>query len=127
MATVWLIQQPKGIKRERGGYWEPDLSSAAQFGRIVPLLEADDRPNLLPVPMSLKMRSRLMAEYKQDDFFLWAGGDPAALFIAGGLAHELGYPEIKFLRWERTRERDASGARGGYYIPTTIRYRSLHD
>lgn len=117
--TVWLIQQPKGIKKD-GTYWEPDLSSATKFGKIIPLLEPNDRPSLLPAPTYRKMETGLCA-YSPGDYFLWAGGDPCALFMAGSIAQRLGYPDVQFLRWERSRN-EYGQREGGYYIPVTLRF-----
>lgn len=119
--TVWLIQQPRGLKKDTG-YWEPDLSSATKFGNIVPILDPNERPSLLPVPSFQKIKRALTHGYKEGDFFLWAGGDPCALFMAGAVSRDLGVHEVQFLRWERTRSAETGERVGGFYIPTTVRW-----
>jgi hypothetical protein len=127
--TVWLIQRPPPQPRTAADgskvYWEPDLSSAAQYGPISTIFEADARPALTPGPSIHHIR-KILREYNEGDFFLWAGGDPAALFMVGAIVQEVAPYGTNFLRWERVMA-DGRRTGQGFYIPVRITFREKKD
>lgn len=116
MPTVFIPQQPMPNKKTG---WMPDLSSAAEYGKIVYLFGGGEKVYALPGPSRFKARKLLENFNPEEDYILWPGvGDPAALFatMIGLMQSE---PEsITFLYWDR--KRDSSGGRdgvSGFYVP----------
>lgn len=110
MQTVYIIQDP-GMSR--------DFSSAAQYGKIVFLLDSSDRPSHKARPVLEKLENRLQ-NYTEDDYFIWAGGDPLSPILVGSVLSSLGFQQFRFLRWDRVRDRNKVRTGDGYYVPTVV-------
>jgi hypothetical protein len=121
LARVFLIQPPTANKSG----WVPDLSSATRYGAIVNVLGPEDQPSLSPGPCLRKIRYRLK-DFTEDDYILFAGGDPAAMLLVGvalrdGITINRFAPRsIKLLRWERERDQDGRRTKMGAYLPTEV-------
>lgn len=109
---VYLIQEPTT---------EKDLSSAAQYGKIVPILASSDKPSQSP-EKSLETLWNSLQNYRPAiDYICFAGGDPLAEFLAGIVLERLAFENITRLVWNRIR--DSSGVRSGtgFYMPKIIK------
>lgn len=115
--TVFVIQRAKPT--ERG--WVPDLSPAAQHGRIEFIFDAHEKPGLDPFTAMKKMRRKL-AGYRDGDCLVWLGGDHVALGMAFVLASQINQGKVRFLRWDRTLDTDGRRS-GGHYIPVDLNFR----
>jgi hypothetical protein len=112
MARVFLGQTPN----------KPvDLSSAAKYGRIVPIFEVGDRPSLLPAQHLLKAKKVLADFSEEEDCIVWAGGDPVAPILIGNALQSLPISSYVYLRWEKERGLDGRRlANVGFYVPLRI-------
>lgn len=117
MATVYLVQQPRP-SRERG--WTPDLSSAQQFGKIVPVFMADDKVDFLPGESLFKARS-VLRDFTSDDYLLYVHGSPVAFALCVSVVTQFMPHGYRLLRWERRPNNGIRDPKDGYYIPVDIR------
>lgn len=113
MATVFVVQDP-GPGR--------DFSTALEYGSLFFLLDSSDRPSYGNVPTLQKLRSGL-ANFSEDDFIVWAGGDPLSPVLVGTVLRELGLSRFRYLRWERVR-REGQRTGQGFYVPVTVQLAS---
>jgi hypothetical protein len=95
--SVFVIQKPRpgGVKKITY-----DLSPALDFGTFVYIFESSDQPGLTPVPAMHKALKALQ-DFGENDYLLWAGGDPCAFAIGVMAAANANNGVIQFLRWER--------------------------
>lgn len=111
--TVWLIQPPS-IAR--------NYADASRFGVMESILDSQDRPSIAPGPMLNKIKTRLARDYHEGDYILWVGGDPSSLFLTGVALRDLNVPEVKYLIWEKKKDREGNYlSNEGYYKPVTMR------
>ena len=114
--TVYIPQQPMPNKRTG---WTPDLSSAAEYGKIEYVFAGGERVYALPGPSLFKAKKILRDFNPEEDYILWPGvGDPAALYatLLALMSHDPA--SIRFLYWDR--KRDSNGQRdrnSGFYVP----------
>jgi hypothetical protein len=122
MSRVYVIQQPRPDKRG----WEPDLSSASDFGAIHFIFDSADRPSTDVAWAERKARHKLQEFDPAADYILWPGiGDPLAvsivmkvLFTSGS---EITGVNINMLIWNRKLSSDGARLlRSGFYTPVTI-------
>lgn len=106
--TVYLLQEPT---RDR------DLSSAAQYGKIIPVISNQERPSENPIKALNKIAS-LLSEYNASkDYLCFAGGDPLVMFLSGVALFAMGFEDVTFLIWERERSESGQRSSKGFYIP----------
>lgn len=110
--TVFLIQEPNTDK---------DLSSAKQFGKIRPIISAEEKPAQNITGVMNKLYAALEDYNYQTDVICFAGGDPLLEFLTGVAVASLALPEITHLIWNRERSPDGSRSGSGFYIPKKIR------
>ncbi len=111
MKTVWLIQHPTFVR---------DFTDATKHGKIEVILDQYDAPGKLPVPCLHKIKSKLK-DYAFGDYFLWCGGDPAALMLAGIVMKDLNINDVNWLRWEKIKDpRTGEYSDKGFYVPTNF-------
>lgn len=108
--AVYLLQEPTSDK---------DLSSAAKYGRIVPILEQGDKPSKNTVYAIEKLAESLKYYDQSCDAICFAGGDPIVQFLAGVVLERLGFDEITYLVWNRERI-DGQRTGSGFYLPKRI-------
>jgi hypothetical protein len=118
MSTVFVVQEPK--KGEQG--YTYDISPAMPFGAITFVFKAAEQPSLSPGPSMFRAR-KILKDFCDGDFILWAGGDPAALAIVTCAAADINCGRFKFLRWERERNGDKVRTGRGFYMPVDISLR----
>lgn len=106
LPNVWLLQQPP-IER--------DMSSAARYGVIRPILEANKRASILPGPCLNDIRLKLK-DFKDGDYVFFAGGDSNVLLLAGIVLAEKGAKHVRLMRWQKGKDGE-----GGTYIPSEVR------
>lgn len=114
---VYVIQEPK---QGPNGYVF-DLSSSLPYGTPVFIFKAGEQPSLSPGP-SMQRAKKTLQDFTDEDYLLWAGGDPAGLAIVSMAAADSNLGKIKFLRWERERVEGSRTGRG-YYMPVEISLR----
>lgn len=117
MATVYVVQQPK--PGPSGFVY--DISPALRLGTPVFVFDATEQPGLTPGP-SMRKAKKILKDFNDEDFILWAGGDPAALTLVSLAAADANQGRVTFLRWERERV-DGVRTKRGYYIPVKISQR----
>lgn len=124
MTRVFGIQEPRPIfDRSSGQSIARDFSSAQRYGRVDFILDQKDSPSNAPSPCLMKL-VRGFRDFTQEDYILYAGGDPLGLFLASSALNHYGFKDIQFLRWDRERARDGSKPRGvGFYVPITVNLR----
>lgn len=117
MSAVFVVQKPKPGP---GGKMY-DISPAINLGQFVFVFDSHEQPGLTPGPSMNKAR-KILKDFCNEDYILWAGGDPAALAVVTLVASDMNHGVINFLRWER--ERNAEGRTGrGYYMPVRLNVR----
>lgn len=116
MPTVYIPQQPMA-NRKTG--WMPDLSSAAEYGKLEYIFNGGERIYALPGPSLFKARKALENFNPEEDYILWPGvGDPASLFATMIALMQHDPEKITFLYWDRKRNDDGSRDRhNGFYVP----------
>jgi hypothetical protein len=119
--SVFVVQMPKPGPR---GYVY-DISPALQFGQPIYVFDAQDQPGLTPVP-SMFHALKVLKDFGDDDYLLWAGGDPAGLAIAALAAGRANKGRFKFLRWERERDNEGKRNGRGFYIPIVLSLGGAH-
>lgn len=119
--TVFVVQQPRPFKDRNTGVSKlPDLTPALQYGALHFVLGPNDNPSLAPGQALIKARKAL-EWFSDDDFLLFANGDPAALLICSIVAARANHGRVKFLYWERASQRVSQGL-SGFYMPCEVRY-----
>jgi len=118
MAKVFIVNRPVTKNSSSFTY---DVSPAQEFGEVVFLFDSTQRPEPSENPSAARQHilSTLENFDPDDDFIVWAGGDPLGMLLVS--AH-LGawHNSVKYLKWEK--ERDLSGrVVGGHYIPLTVK------
>jgi hypothetical protein len=116
--SVFVVQQPKPGKQG----FTYDISPALEFGQPVFVFEATEQPGLTPGPSLHKVR-RLMANFSDKDYILWAGGDPFGLAVVTSVALEINQGRLNFLRWERERDENNQRNGRGYYMTVSFNTR----
>jgi hypothetical protein len=113
--VVYLPQMPPPIRRGRQTIHK-DLSSASRYGKLIPVLEADEQPSLTPGPALNKAKGKLQ-DFKQEDYVCYAGGDAVALALALLVLRDMGFRRVNLLRWERELQLDGTRSGQGFYVP----------
>lgn len=119
--TVFVVQKPK--PGPNGHTY--DVSPAQEYGDVKFILDAYDNPSSRPLETKAKIEMLLRSCFKdEEDFLVWAGGDPYALMLTGFVVANLGY-KIRWLRWERLRQprstaSDTAARAAGYYVPVDL-------
>lgn len=122
--TVYLIQEPRPFLNHRTGKdTTRDVSSAAQYGVLRHLLGADDQPTNMPGPCLNKIKSGLAGFDAEQDYILFAGGDPLGALLTGLALRDHPFPTVQFLRWDRVRDKSGQRNGTGVYTPITVNIR----
>ena len=116
--TVYVTQQPTPNRRN----WQPDLSPAAEYGKIKYIFQGGEQPFTNPANAISVARKELRDFNPETDFICWPNsGDPASLYATIMCLVDKGHKEITFLYWNRNR--DANGQPlpdRGYYAPVKM-------
>ena len=117
--TVYVVQQPTPNKNG----WQPDLSSAAEFGTIKFVFDSSDKVYALPGPSLFKARKVLKDFNYEKDYVLWPNlGDPMAMAAFMLAMRDIDMDKVTFLQWSRKRGEDGERIPGsGFYVPITFR------
>lgn len=117
MPTVFVVNQPTPRRSPNGFVY--DVSPALQYGEVKFVFTAD-RPSPSDDPEGAVLHAeRVLADATEDDFLVWAGGDPMGLVIVSSILADITQGPIRYLRWERARE-NGERTGGGYYAPILI-------
>lgn len=110
-STVYLLQEPTS---------EKDLSSAAKYGRISPIIYAHEKP-MQSIQQTMNRIYNCLEQFDpENDYICFAGGDPIIPFLAGVAMERIGFESVKYLVWNRDRGLDGSKTGTGFYIPKSI-------
>ena len=115
--TVYVIQEPSSSR---------DFSSALKYGRLEFILSPHEKVGMLPARSLSFLRTKLK-NFKNDDYVVWAGGDPFAPILAGLVLGEMAFKEINYLRWERDKTKEGVRGTTGYYIPGKLILRHITE
>lgn len=112
---VWLLQEPPKDKARF------DIAGAEAFGRIVSVLVAGEQPGFRPAEAYDRIAKKLESLDPEEDFLLYAGGDPLTLLITGAvLAAREDVESVRFLRFHRDRSRDGRLSDDGRYVEVRV-------
>ncbi len=119
-STVFLVQPPPPYYPAGKPPVHKDLSSAAQYGRIINLLNDGFWASMDPKKAAREIKEGLIGFEAATDYVCFAGGDPVALAMTFLTLRNDGWENVTYLTWER--ERDINGVRTGrgYYRPVSI-------
>ncbi len=123
--VVYVVQQPRPFRdRATGNTFPKDLSSAQRYGKLVPILDAEDHPSLTPGPSLFQLQKKLRDFNPERDYICHAGGDPMSLALALLVLRDLNLKEVQVLRWDRERSTQGERLAGGFYVPvlTPLRF-----
>lgn len=117
MPRVFVVNQPTP-RRSPGGFVY-DVSPAMKYGEVEFVFTADQQTPSDNPEAAIEHAARVLADATEDDYLVWAGGDPLGLVIVSSILADITDGPIRYLRWERARE---NGERkgGGYYAPILI-------
>lgn len=110
-STVYLLQEPTS---------EKDLSSAATYGRLFPIIGAHEKPSQNIQQTINKLYACLETFNSEKDYLCFAGGDPIIPFLAGVVMERIGFETVTHLIWNRERSNDGARTGSGFYMPKTI-------
>ena len=112
MSRVIVINQPH---QHRNGMIY-DVTPATKYGDVE-FLFTSDMPNPSNAPEeAVRVAHERLANFDIDnDYLVWAGGDPLGMVIASAVLGSY-CAGVKYLRWERARERNGAG----YYSPLYV-------
>lgn len=112
MSRVFVIQTTR---------YPADTSAAAIYGEIVTILGTGDRTSSSPDLSAAKLFKAFESFDSENDFVLWAGGDPLSCMLTGAVLAELGILRYKYLRFEKDRARTGNGVPvTGFYVPVQV-------
>lgn len=119
MSKVFVIQVPNPGGHRKATY---DTTPAEQYGHIHYIFEAGFSPSLNPAKAIEIIHAALAGYDHENDFFVWAGGDPAGMMIVGAVAREyMNGGTLRWLKWENNRDPETRQPTGsGHYIPVTF-------
>ena len=110
-STVFLLQEPTSDK---------DLSSAAKYGRLEPIIASHDKPSQEIQKTMNKLYFALERFNPATDYICIAGGDPIVPFLAGVAMERIGFESVKHLVWNRERAPEGGKTGAGFYVPRSI-------
>lgn len=116
MSRVFVINQPTA----RPGGFAYDVSPAKQYGEILFLFRADQPAPSADPHWATRHAYRVLADFGDEDFLVWAGGDPLGAVLASAVASDINDGKVKYLKWERDRARSGERTGGGYYVPLVL-------
>lgn len=126
MPKVFVIQVPNPGGHRKATY---DTTPAEQYGQIHYIFESGFSPSLNPAKAIELVHAAFEAFNPDQDFLVWAGGDPAALMVVGVLAGAYSSSgDVRWLKWENNRDpvtRQPTGS--GHYIPVTFEFGTDHS
>lgn len=123
MSTVYIIQASIPGGHRKATY---DTTPAEQYGQIRYIFEGSFSPSA-QADKAISIAHKALENFNSDeDYIVWAGGDPAGMLIVGALAYHYSLDgDVKFLKWENNRDPETRQANGsGHYIPVTMRLAS---
>ena len=113
MPIVYVIQAPTNAV--------VNLSTAKEFGELKIILATDAWPSVKSEEALENLRAALK-DFRKEDYILFAGGDPAAAFLAGLVLPETYEEPIQWLRYDRGIDGNGHRTAQGHYTPTSIDY-----
>lgn len=120
--TVYITQKPRPNTKN----WEPNLTSAHQYGKLEFIFDTSDKVYALPGPSLFKARKALRNFNPDTDYILHINmTDPMALCVTmSALFKEFQAPlmsHINFLYFDRRIDGDGNRtAEGGVYYPVRL-------
>lgn len=100
MSTVFIVNEPDESRAPEGRATY-DTNPARAFGQVVFINPAD-----LPVPVrdperAIERAHDVLANATEDDYLVWAGGDPLGLIIAAAILADKTDGQFTYLKWDR--------------------------
>jgi hypothetical protein len=90
-----------------------------KYGDVEFIFRADQNfPSSDPAG-AVKHAQTVLSNFTENDFLVWAGGDPLGMVIAAAVIGDFS-ASIKYLKWERARDENGDRKGGGYYTPVVL-------
>jgi hypothetical protein len=109
MSRVFVIQATRH---------QADVTPATAYGTVEFVLGPGDRTSLSPDLVLKKLVKGLERFDVEEDYVLWAGGDPLSLLLTGWALDNLGVGSFRYLRYEKADPRRATSA--PFYVPVVV-------
>lgn len=116
--AVYIVNQPQPRSGKDGFVY--DVSPAMQYGELIFVYRADQPPPSNNPDWATAHAYEVLADFSDDDFLVWAGGDPLGMVIVSAVAADVNQGGVKYLKWERERDRDRRRTGNGYYVPLAL-------
>jgi hypothetical protein len=97
-----------------------DVSPALSYGDIVFVFTADEPLPVQDPTAAITRAHAVLCDITEDDYLVWAGGDPLGLVIAGAVAADYLDGKVRYLKWERARDGDVRSPTRGFYAPVKL-------
>lgn len=100
MPTVFIVNEPDESRAPEGRATY-DTNPARAFGRVQFVFTAD-----MPVPVrdpdrAIAHAHEVLGQATEDDYLVWAGGDPLGLIIAASVMADVTDGRFNYLKWDR--------------------------
>lgn len=105
IATVWIIHERR--RALKADFVVPDLTDAERFGQLRHVFDVEENPSNDYAAGWRLINQRLAGFNFDNDYLLWAGGDPLALTLVGAWLYTKG----EHARWLRPSRRQVGGIR----------------
>ena len=99
MATVYIVNEPDE-SRATEGRATYDTNPARAFGRIEFVFPAGMVPVRNP-ERAIERAHEALANATEDDFLVWAGGDPLGMIIVASILADKTDGNFTYLKWDR--------------------------
>lgn len=121
MSTVFIVNQPREVPQSanRATY---NVSPAMEYGNIRFIFTQDKFPSpSADLVNAIEHAWECLKDYDcENDFIVWAGGDPISMLIVAPILYEVSTGVVKYLKYERGRDDDGRPTGKGYYVPLVV-------
>uniref|UniRef100_A0AAU7VGV4 Uncharacterized protein n=1 Tax=Dinoroseobacter phage vB_DshS_R26L TaxID=3161158 RepID=A0AAU7VGV4_9CAUD len=100
MPRVFIVNEPDESRAPEGRATY-DTNPARAFGQIVFINPADQPVPVRDPERAVERAHEVLADASEDDFLVWAGGDPLGLIIAASILADKTDGQFTYLKWDR--------------------------
>lgn len=100
MPKVFIVNEPdeSRIPEGRAAY---DTNPARAFGRIEFIYKNEHGAPVRNPERATETALEVLADATEEDYLVWAGGDPLGLIIAAAIMCDLTGGKFNYLKWDR--------------------------